>query len=70
MKATELRKMDGKALQQELEGLSKEQFNLRMQSATQQLASPSQLNKVRKDIARVKTVMNELNAGQKAGKTA
>lgn len=64
MKVTELRKMDGKALQLELEGLSKEQFNLRMQAATQQLASPSQLNKVRKDIARVKTVMNELNTGK------
>lgn len=68
MKANELRKMDSKALQLELEGLSKEQFNLRMQVATQQIASPSQLNKVRKNIARVKTVMNELNAGLKEGK--
>ena len=68
MKASELRSMDAKALQQELEGLSKEQFNLRMQVATQQLAGTSQLNKVRKDIARVKTVMNELKAGLKKGK--
>jgi len=64
MNANELRKMDGNALQQELEALRKEQFNLRMQAATQQLASPSQLNKVRKNIARVKTVMNEMKSGK------
>ena len=69
MKVSELRKLDSKALQQELEGLSKEQFNLRMQTATQQLANTAQLNKVRKDIARVKTVMNELSTGLKVGKT-
>lgn len=64
MKANEIRKMDSKALQLELEGLSKEQFNLRMQATTQQLANHTQLNKVRKNIARVKTVMNELNTGK------
>ncbi|MFV1992529.1 MAG: 50S ribosomal protein L29 [Acidiferrobacterales bacterium] len=64
MKVSELRNLDSKALQQELEGLSKEQFNLRMQTATQQLANTAQLTKVRKDIARVKTVMNELIVGK------
>ncbi len=68
MKVSELRNLDSKTLQQELEGLSKEQFNLRMQTATQQLANTAQLTKVRKDIARVKTVMNELITGLKAGK--
>ncbi len=67
MKVSELRNLDSKALQQELEGLSKEQFNLRMQTATQQLANTALLTKVRKDIARVKTVMNELIAAPKAG---
>jgi len=68
MKVSELRSLDSKALQQELEGLSKEQFNLRMQTATQQLANTALLTKVRKDIARVKTVMNEMIAAPQAGK--
>jgi large subunit ribosomal protein L29 len=39
--------------------LLKAQFSLRMQHATQQLSDPSQLRKVRRDIARVRTVLNE-----------
>lgn len=58
MKATELRGKDQAALQQELNELLKAQFGLRMQIATQQLSNTSQLKKVRRDIARVKTVMN------------
>lgn len=58
MKATELRGKDQAALQQELNDLLKAQFGLRMQIATQQLSNTSQLKKVRRDIARVKTVMN------------
>ncbi len=58
MKASELREKDQAALQQELNSLLKAQFNLRMQKATQQLTNTSQLKKVRRDIARVKTVMN------------
>ncbi|MBJ7262501.1 MAG: 50S ribosomal protein L29 [Burkholderiaceae bacterium] len=63
MKATELRSKDNAELQTELESLLKAQFGLRMQRATQQLANNSQLGKVRRDIARVKTVLAE-----KAGK--
>lgn len=63
MKATELRSKDAAALQTELESLLKAQFNLRMQKATQQLSDTSQLGKVRRDIARVRTVLTE-----KAGK--
>ena len=59
MKATELRGKDQAALQQELNELLKAQFGLRMQSATQQLSNNSQLKKVRRDIARVKTVLRE-----------
>ncbi|AKU22858.1 50S ribosomal protein L29 [Massilia sp. MB5] len=58
MKASELRGKDQAALQKELNDLLKAQFGLRMQIATQQLSNTSQLKKVRRDIARVKTVMN------------
>jgi large subunit ribosomal protein L29 len=59
MKASELREKDASALTEELHGLLKEQFNLRMQSATGQLAQNHALKQVRRDIARVKTVMNQ-----------
>ncbi|KHK54008.1 50S ribosomal protein L29 [Ralstonia sp. A12] len=59
MKATELRGKDAAGLNQELSELLKAQFGLRMQKATQQLQNTSQLKKVRRDIARVRTVMGE-----------
>lgn len=62
MKATELREKSVDELNQELLGLLKEQFNLRMQKSSGQLAQSHLLGKVRRDIARVKTVLN-----QKAG---
>jgi large subunit ribosomal protein L29 len=62
MKASELRGKDQEALQKELNELLKAQFGLRMQIATQQLGNTSQLKKVRRDIARVKTVMNSKEA--------
>ncbi len=58
MKQSELRGKDEAALAKELNELLKAQFGLRMQIATQQLNNTSQLKKVRRDIARVKTVMN------------
>lgn len=62
MKASELRGKDEAALKKELGELLKAQFSLRMQVATQQLTNNSQLKKVRRDIARVKTVMNQKDA--------
>ncbi|MCC6069361.1 50S ribosomal protein L29 [Massilia sp. GCM10020059] len=62
MKATELRGKDQEALQKELNELLKAQFGMRMQIATQQLSNTAQLKKVRRDIARVKTVMNSKEA--------
>ena len=59
MKTSEIRGKTSEELQKELEGLLRAQFGLRMQLATQQLANPSQLKKVRRDIARVRTVMKE-----------
>ena len=59
MKPSELRTMDEVGLNKELEDLLRAHFSLRMQKATQQLGNTSQLNKVRRDIARVRTVMRE-----------
>ena len=59
MKASELRARSPAELQQELNELLKAQFGLRMQVATQQLANNSQIKKVRRDIARVRTLLNE-----------
>ncbi len=59
MTATELRGKSEGELQKELESLLKAQFSLRMQNATQQLTNTSQMGKVRRDIARVRTVMRE-----------
>jgi len=57
MKASELRAKAPEELRKELESLLKAQFSLRMQKATQQLSNTSQLRKVRRDIARVRTVL-------------
>jgi large subunit ribosomal protein L29 len=59
MKASELRGKSADDLKKELESLLRAQFGLRMQVATQQLANTSQLKKVRRDIARVRTIMKE-----------
>jgi large subunit ribosomal protein L29 len=57
MKAGELKTKSPDELRQELASLLKAQFGLRMQKATQQLTNTSQLGKVRRDIARVRTVL-------------
>lgn len=59
MKASELRAKSGDDLQKELNDLLKARFGLRMQHATQQLANTSQIKKVRRDIARTRTVIKE-----------
>ncbi len=59
MKPSELRALDEAALNKELEDLLRAHFSLRMQKATQQLNNTSQLGKVRRDIARVRTIMRE-----------
>ena len=59
MKASELRDKSPAELQQELNDLLKAQFSLRMQVATQQLTNNSQIRKTRRDIARVRTVLNQ-----------
>jgi large subunit ribosomal protein L29 len=59
MKATDLRAKNAEELNAELIELRRAQFSLRMQLATQQLNKVDQLSKVRKDVARVKTVLAE-----------
>jgi large subunit ribosomal protein L29 len=59
MKASELRVKNADELRQELNDLLRAQFSLRMQVATQQLTNNSQIGKVRRDIARVRTIINE-----------
>jgi large subunit ribosomal protein L29 len=57
MTASELRTKSTDELRQEIASLLKAQFSLRMQKSTQQLSNTSQLKKVRRDIARVRTVL-------------
>jgi large subunit ribosomal protein L29 len=59
MNSAELRAKNGDELQKELEALLRAQFGLRMQLATQQLSNTSQLKKVKRDIARVRTILKE-----------
>lgn len=59
MKAKDIRAMDEAKRAEELKGLLREQFNLRMQHTTGQLANHVNLKKVRRNIARMRTIMNE-----------
>jgi len=69
MNATELKNKSRDELFEELINLRREQFNLRMQQATGQMARPDQYRKVRKNIARVKTVLRtqEIEATKQEG---
>lgn len=60
MEAQELRSKSVDELNAELLALRREQFNLRMQQATGELTQHTQHRRVRRDIARIKTVLNEL----------
>jgi large subunit ribosomal protein L29 len=60
MNATELRKKTKDELGTVLIDLSREKFNLKMQKGTGQLTRPDQVKKVRRDIARVHTIINEM----------
>ncbi|NLU35861.1 MAG: 50S ribosomal protein L29 [Clostridiales bacterium] len=59
MKARELREMSRDELQQNLADLKSELFNLRFQLATGQLENPMRIRQVKKDIARIKTILRE-----------
>ena len=59
MKASEIRKMSAAELEAKLAGLKKDLFFLRMQHATNQLDNPLKIAEVKRDIARVKTMIRE-----------
>jgi large subunit ribosomal protein L29 len=60
MKVSEIRQKSKDELRTMLLDLSREQFNLRMQKGTGQLAKPDQIKKVRRNVARINTVLNEM----------
>jgi large subunit ribosomal protein L29 len=60
MKASELRQKSKDELGTMLLDLSREQFNLKMQKGTGQLSKPDQVKKVRRDVARIHTILNEM----------
>ena len=60
MKATEIRELSDKELQEKLNDLKAELFNLRFQHAINQLENPMRMKEVKKDIARIKTVLRQL----------
>jgi large subunit ribosomal protein L29 len=60
MKASELRQKTKNELGDLLLVLSREQFNLKMQKGTGQLSKPDQVKKVRRDVARIHTILNEM----------
>ena len=66
MDAKELREKTPDQLRDELENLKKEAFNLRFQQATNQLENTARIRTVRRDAARVKTILNEKAAGAAA----
>ncbi|OAM78632.1 50S ribosomal protein L29 [Devosia elaeis] len=64
MKASDVRAKTADELKDQLVDLKKEQFNLRFQRATQQLEKPARVKEVRRDIARIKTILTEKNAAK------
>ena len=67
MKASEVRRKSGDELREQLLQLKKEQFNLRFQKATGQLENTNRMREVRRDIARVKTILAEQAAAPVRG---
>jgi len=70
MKVSEVRELSADELEEKLMGLKKDLFFLRMQHATNQLDNPIKISQVRKDIAKVKTVIREQQLPQAGGQDA
>ena len=66
MKASQLRELSAEELQEKRRGLKEELFNLRFQLAINQLENPMRISAVKKDIARVQTVLTELENSTEA----
>ena len=69
MKAVEYREKSAVDLRKELMALLREQFNLRMQRGTSQLKKPHHLQRVRREIARIRTILHEQAAKEVGGVT-
>ncbi len=63
MKASEIRDLSDKEKEEKVADLQQEYFNLRFQLATGKIENPSRLRLIRRDIARIKTIQNEIQAG-------
>lgn len=70
MKTSEIRAMTQQEMTTKLDELYQEQFNLRFQASTRQLANTNRLRQVRRDIAQVKTVLRELELQAEGSKDA
>jgi large subunit ribosomal protein L29 len=68
VRARDIRELSGEELDQKLAELTEERFRLRFRSATEQIDNPLQFRTLRRDIARIKTVLRE-RAGQAEGTT-
>ena len=66
MKANEVRKLSSADLEKKLTELKKDLFNLRLQNATNQLDNPTRISEVKRDIARVNTILREHQLTEKA----
>ena len=64
MKASEIRKMSTEEINKKIVDLKKELFDLRMRQASGTLEKPHKINELRKTIARLKTVLNELDGSE------
>jgi large subunit ribosomal protein L29 len=62
MKVKELKDMTMEELDQQLQEIKKEQFNLRLQDVTGQLENPARLKELRRTVARIKTIQNQMKA--------
>ena len=63
MNAREVRSKEDKELRYDLKNLTKELFDLRFQSASENISNSARINQIRKDIARIRTVMREREKG-------
>jgi large subunit ribosomal protein L29 len=63
MNAREVRSKEDKELKYDLKNLTKELFDLRFQSASENLSNPARIRQIKKDIARIHTIMNERAMG-------
>ena len=66
MKAQDIREMTDEEIQERFNELKEEQFRLRFRGATMELENPKLINQVRRDIARMKTILRERELAQKS----